>query len=130
MARELTPDRIMDVAAEVMSGAFRWGRNDDCTAACEVFRRLHGIDLLDGLRWGTAMEAGRLMYRAGGLDAMASRRARALGLRPGTTAPGEIGISLSGKSLVVTLGQGFVIGKARDGMAIIEGARKTWSAPV
>lgn len=51
-----------------MRHPFKWGLRTDCTAACEAFKTLHGIDPLGVCldAYSTALGAARILKRAGG----------------------------------------------------------------
>ena len=129
MAANLTGDCVLAVALDVMDGPFDWGHRNCALAACDVIRRLHGLDLLG--RFRDDMRLGLRLVARDGLLAVAADEAARLGLRTGTGAPGEIAVSLPDdegrRSLLVALGDDFFVGKTIDGLAVIEGAEQTWS---
>ena len=87
--------RVLAAALEVMDRPWRWGGADCCTAACDVFAALHGIDPMLPLRGRYASRAGalRLIAAWGGWLAMGDGLAERAGLvRADHGQPGDIGI--------------------------------------
>lgn len=78
----------------VFSAPFDWGKADCCTAPCDAFLALHGVDAMALLRgqYTTFSGAARAVLRFGGFDAMAQACAAHAGLRAGVGAVGEIGL--------------------------------------
>lgn len=123
----------MAVVAEVMGEPWRWGERDCCAAACEVFRRLHGIDPMGALRGGCGTrEAADLVVAAhGGMTAMVARLTASAGLVP-TDAPvaGDLGLSAErpeGKVLCICVGHDRWAAKTARGFAIIGAAERAWT---
>ena len=120
--------RVIDAVAEVMARPFEWGRCDCCTAACDVFARLTGVDPMAPFRGAYAgpVQAGRLMRDAGGLQAMAQEMADAHGLQPCAWHPGALGLAHAGPrgALVLVIGldqPGAWAGKSRGGWSVWSG---------
>lgn len=78
----------------IFAAPFAWGQADCCTAPCDGFRALHGVDPMALLRgeYGSFAGAARALLRFGGFGAMAAACAEHAGLRPGVGAVGEIGL--------------------------------------
>ncbi|MEG3144211.1 hypothetical protein U1839_06050 [Sphingomonas sp. RT2P30] len=68
-----------------------WGRdgNDCISHGAGAVRVQNGRELLDGLNWTSAISAGRIIAREGGLEAMISTRLRAIA--PAHAHRGDIG---------------------------------------
>jgi len=122
-------DRPMRLALVAMDGPVVWGRRDCCTAACDVFAALTGIDPMLPLRgrYASAIDAGRIVRRAGGFRALAARLAAVAGLSPGPVAVGGLGLSRPGlalgperRALLVCLGPGAWAAKGADGMVLLD----------
>lgn len=128
MARELDP---MAVALEVMDRPWQWGVADCCTAACDVFHRLHGIDPMAPLRgtYSSRLGAVRAIRARGGWLSMAEGLAAEAGLVVSDGAPGEIGLTKwhGGAALVVHVGSGWA-GKTERGMQTVETVVRCWRA--
>lgn len=87
--------RVMALCMDVMDRPWRWGAADCCTAACDVFLRMHGVDPMRSLRgrYSTRLGAMRHIMRAGGWLAMGDDLAARAGLvHVQTGQPGDIGI--------------------------------------
>ena len=123
---------VLAAVAEVMSRPWAWGEADCCTAACDVFHLLHGVDPMASLRGAYADRAGavRMIRERGGFSAMAQGMADAAGLAAGVGAPGEIGAGRSGGrwSLVVCIAPGQWAGKTMSGFATLTDVRGMWRA--
>ena len=124
----------MAVCADVMDRPWQWGVADCCTAACDVFVRLHGLDPMQPLRgrYSTEMGAARHIARAGGWlamgDALAARAALVL-----TSAPvaGDIGVirDAAGRlALGICVGDGMWAGKTERGFATVSKFLRAWHA--
>jgi hypothetical protein len=111
--------RVMAVALDVMEAPWEWGYNDCCASACEVFRRLYGIDPMAHLRgtYSTERDALRIIRSHGGFSEMASILAIRSGLRPCADAIGAIGVY--DKSLVICARPGVWLGKTVHGMTTV-----------
>jgi len=124
----------MDAVLEVFDGPFAWGRGDCCTSACDVFARLHGTDPMAPLRGRYASETeARVLIRSwGGWRRMTARLADMAGLRPGTGAPGELGLVrlAGGFALAVGLGDGFWAGRIDGGFQTVETLERCWAWPI
>lgn len=135
MAGELTPSAVMAAVDDVMSRPWAWGVSDCCTAACDVFRALHGVDPMLVLRgrYHSASSAARLIADAGGFPALARDLAAVSGLRRCEPVPGAIGLSHagaargpSGRALLICIRPGAWAGKTMDGNAILGRAEWGW----
>lgn len=123
----LTP---MQVALEVMDRDWQWGVSDCCTAACDAFLRLHGVDPMKPLRgrYTSRMGALRLIAVHGGWLAMTRFLAREAGLVTSHGGPGEIGLADSGHgpALVFGVGDDLWAGKTDTGMQTLRGIERCW----
>lgn len=126
----VSADEAEAVVVEIMAGPWVWGRADCCTAACDVFLALHGIDPMAPLRgrYASAREAAMVIALQGGWRAMFGRLGQEAGLRPGAGAPGEIGlVQRAGRhSLAIGLGGGLWAGRIDGGFAMVKGAIQSW----
>lgn len=117
----VTEDMVAEAVDAVMHGPWVWGSADCCTAACDVFRRLHGIDPMAPLRgcYATEAEAMALIRSYGGWRPMFAELRDLAGLRPGVGAAGEIGLVLCGwrPSLAIGIGGGMWAGRIDGGYA-------------
>lgn len=119
----------------VMSQRWKWGLADCCTAACDVFAALHGIDPMSAVRGGydDAVSAARLVRAWGGFAAMAASFARASNLTPTNGAPGDIGLSSpgdaggpDGRAMLICIQPGVWAGKSELGFTILPNAERCW----
>ena len=125
---------ILAACLDLMDRPWQWGVADCCTAACDVFARLHGIDPMAPLRgrYSTRLGAGRLIARHGGWQAMGD----ALAARSGLVVmeegrPGDLGLIDAGGgtlALGICTAPGVWAGKSESGMATVYGARRAWGA--
>tara|TARA_R100001244_G_scaffold2541_7_gene3981 strand:- start:607 stop:993 length:387 start_codon:yes stop_codon:yes gene_type:complete len=124
---------VLARAIDVMDRPWEWGKADCCTAACDVFRALHGIDPMASLRgrYMTRREAHRIIRDMGGFVAMAETLAASAGLSAGHGEPGEIGVAEhdGGLALVIAVGPGAWAGKTLTGMTTVPEALEFWRAP-
>ena len=61
MARAIAPEQVLAEVERVMSKPFAWGACDCCSAACDVFTRLWGVDPMASIRgYRGAMAAHRV----------------------------------------------------------------------
>lgn len=114
----VTEDMVAEAVDAVMHGPWVWGSADCCTAACDVFRRLHGIDPMAPLRgcYATEAEAVALIRSYGGWRRMFAELRDLAGLRPGVGAAGEIGLVREGQySLAIGIGGGMWAGRIDGG---------------
>lgn len=129
MAGTVTPDRVMAEVECVMSRPFAWGPCDCCTAACDVFLGLWGVDPMAALRgrYTGATGAARVLWQNGGLAAWAARVARREGLLPGH-ATGGFGLSVvqDRPSLLICIEPGLWAGKSLHGFALLRAAEMGW----
>jgi hypothetical protein len=130
-AAVIEPGRATDLALALMDGPFVWGRADCCTAACDVFLALHGVDPMAPLRGRYRTRAGalRLIAARGGWRAMARALAAEAGLVAGQGGAGEIGLAVVGGShaLVIGIERGLWAGKGADGVVAVRGVEVSWS---
>ncbi len=114
-----------------MSGPFVWVARDCCTASCDAFAALHGVDPMAALRaaYTGPREARQIIAAHGGLHGLASTMAARSGLRPGVGGAGEIGVTPADEkgraSLVISTGDGW-LGKGMDGMAMVREVAACW----
>ena len=121
----------MQTCLEAMARPWEWGAADCCTAACDVFMRLHDIDPMEPLRgrYDTRLGAMRLIAQEGGMIAMATRLAGCAGLQPGSAAAGEIGVIVTQGQLALGIGLGCAwVGKSKTGMATVPECVRSWRA--
>ena len=105
-----------------MRHPFKWGLRSDCTAACEAFKALHGVDPLAGStdNYSTALGAARILKRAGCYLAWCEATFRL----PQTTTPeaGDIALINSadtfGAALAICIQPGEYATKTERGMVI------------
>jgi hypothetical protein len=113
---------VMEVALDVMDAPWEWGTNDCCASACEVFRRLHGIDPMADMRgtYATEREALRIIAGFGGFTALIETFAAQAGLRPSGAVAGALGVH--GHSLVICARPGVWLGKTLHGITTVSSA--------
>jgi len=122
----------MAVCLDVMDRPWRWGAADCCTAACDVFLRVHGVDPMEPLRgrYSTRLGAMRHIAQEGGFLAMGNRLADRAGLvRVDDARPGDIGVIRDGSG-VLALGictEAGWVGKSERGLASAQMVR-AWRA--
>jgi len=123
---------IMARALAVMDRPWSWGEADCCTAACDVFLGLHGVDPMASLRgrYRSRIGAGRIIRRAGGFVAMAEGLAQAARLGPSFGDPGDIGVAAmpDGHALVICVASGQWAGKTVTGMTTVQDVVRCWRA--
>ena len=115
----------MERVEAVMSRPFEWGGCDCVSAACDVFRDLHGVDPLAPWRgrYRTKAQAWRLVTALGGPVAAAGDLARRAGLSEGA-AVGALGVA--GKSFVICVAPGWWAGKSKSGFALVRSVEGAW----
>ena len=124
--------RVLAVALEVMDRPWCWGEADCCTAACDVFARLHGVDPMAPLRgrYHSGARAARLIAQWGGWLAMGDGLAERAGLvRVACGQPGDIGIIRDAQgalALGIRTERGWA-GKTRQGMALGHMEMRAWT---
>ena len=128
MALELTGDHVLRLSMRIMGRCWTWGEADCCTAACDVFQALHGVDPMASLRgvYRTKIGAQRAIV------AMAEALAREAGLGVGQGEAGDIALvrTESGLyALAVTLGEGACVAKSLNGGTILQGFERSWACP-
>ena len=128
----ITSRAAFDAAFARMRQPFEWGLRSDCTAACEAFKAIHGVDPLADCAddYRTALGAARILKRAGGYLAWC----RATFPMPETTHPqaGDLALINSadrfGAALAICIQPGEFAAKTESGMVItkadIQGAWK------
>lgn len=135
MARTVvTGSEVLRQAGYVMDARFIWSKRDCCTAACDLFYRLHGLDPMASLRgaYTTRREAEAIISQSGGLVRLARGLAAKSGLQaipPDAAEPGDIGVidNAELRALVISIGYGAWVGKAPRGRAIVlEGIEGAW----
>ncbi|WP_118138774.1 hypothetical protein [Oceanicella sp. SM1341] len=137
----LTPpgEDVLAHALRVMDRPFAWGHADCCTAACDVFEALFGIDPMAELRgrYATAAGAMRIIAGEGGFAALAERLASTAGLAPGQGGgtAGALGLSApgtatgpQGRALLVCIAPGAWAAKSEGGMSVLPGVERHWHA--
>lgn len=130
----MTPRLILAACLEVMDRPWQWGAADCCTAACDVFQRLHGIDPMVPLRgrYSSRLGAARLIARHGGWLAMGDALAARAGLVVTDGRPGDLGLIDAGGGVLalgVCTAPGVWAGKSEAGMATVRSVRRAWSCP-
>jgi hypothetical protein len=124
---------ILAHAIEVMERPWKWGEADCCTAACDVFMRLTGIDPMASLRGVYTTRAGAVaMIRSlGGFEQMADTLAARAGLTATNGAPGDIAVGrlLDGRHvLTIGVAPGVFVGKSPSGMATVPHVTRCYRA--
>ena len=134
---DMSAQRVMEIAEEVMDRPWKWGEADCCTAACDVFVALTGVDPMASLRGRYTTEQGayRHIVRAGGMVALASRladEARLVRVRRGFCV-GDIGVSLpgvavgpGGRALAICVGADLWAIKGIRGMTLVPRISRVW----
>ena len=124
----------MAIALDVMDRPWEWGKADCCTAACDVFLRMHGIDPMTPLRgqYSTRADARKIILNYGGFLPMAKALAAGAGLLEGLNQAGEIGVARDPESnehvLAICIGGAWAC-KTDTGMATARTAERYWRAP-
>lgn len=135
MAGELTPDAVMAEVERVMGVRWRWGSADCCTASCDVFSALYGIDPMMSVRgtYDSAVSAARLITRWGGFAEMAEALAQSARLSVSAGRSGDIGLSSpgdaggpDGRALLICIQPGAWAGKSDLGFTILPNAERCW----
>ena len=122
---------ILGHVLEVMDRPWKWGEADCCTAACDVFHRLTGIDPMANLRgrYRTAIGARRMIRNFGGMAALASTQATRYGLHElAAPVPGAIGVvdTDAGDVLAVCISPGVWAAKTTHGFTSVSAVRRFW----
>ena len=124
---------VMQVCMEVMDRPWQWGAADCCTAACDVFKRLHGVDPMEPLRgrYMSRVGAMRLVALDGGWLAMGGKLAARSGLVESDGREGDIGIIRTGDQLAlgICLAPGVWAAKDETGMATVPDFVRAWTCP-
>lgn len=118
----------MDAAERIMSRNFEWGSCDCCSAACDVFADLWGIDPMAQVRgYSGEREALRLMRDSGGLNGLAAALAADAGLVDGHSIGGLALVGVAGRaSLAICIQPGLWAGKSLRGLALVRTAAQGW----
>ena len=116
----------------VMCQKWQWGVTDCCSSACEVFRRINGIDPMQSIRgtYNTHKGAEKLISKMGGFLPMCETLASQAGLIDGVGESGEIGVSISGDNmpvLSVCVGDGYWAAKSKNGFVLLKNVMRSWS---
>lgn len=129
MAGTVTPQRVMAEVERILSRPFAWGPCDCCSAACDVFAALWGIDPMDPVRgYAGPIGAARMMRRAGGLPMLAETLAEKAGLTVGH-ASGGLALSPgmgTRHALLICIMPGLWAGKSKEGFALLRRADRGW----
>lgn len=123
--------RVMATCMDVMDRPWQWGAADCCTAACDVFLRLYGVDPMLPLRgrYSTRMGALRIIGRMGGMMAMADDLAARAGLVESDGSEGDIGVICFDGQLALGICTGAIWqGKSERGMAPVRQFARAWRA--
>ena len=124
---------VMAVCLEVMDRPWRWGAADCCTAACDVFSRLHGVDPMQPLRgrYSSRVGAMRLVTQEGGWLTMGEKLARRAGLVASEGGAGDIGVIRAEGQLAlgICLAPGVWAAKDEAGMATVPEFVRAWACP-
>lgn len=127
----MTPEQVLDAVDTEMSGRFRWGVRDCCTAAGKAFRRLHGFDPMAGVTYADKAEARALVEARGGPLGMMRSVLLPQGFREGVMRPGSVGLVLTGCaagfSAAVCIRPGDWAVKAPRGWGIVHEVAEAWS---
>lgn len=126
---------VMAVCAEVMDRPWQWGGfgGDCCTASCDVFNILFGIDPMASLRgrYSTQIGAARIIRRMGGWLDMADELATRAGLfQVATSFEGNIGVIRDARgqmALGICVGGGMWAGKTDRGFATVPDAVRAYT---
>jgi len=118
--------RVGALVAEVYSAPFVWGSSDCCTCACDVFRRLHGVDPMAPLRgrYATQEQAHAAIRARGGWRRMFAALTARAGLSEGRGEAGELGLvkTDAGFTLAIGLGGDWWAVRGDAGHSAVEGA--------
>lgn len=121
---------ITDLALSMMDGPFVPGEADCCTAACDVFRVLHGVDPMEPLRgaYCTAYGARMQIARRGGWLAMCEALAGQAGLTRSAGGEGHLGLAQIGDdyALVIGIERGLWAGKGNPGVVTVREVVASW----
>lgn len=125
---------IWDEVERVMLRPWAWGETDCCTAACDVFRAVHGVDPMAALRgrYSTARQARALVMDRGGMGVMAGEMAALQGLQPCGSEAGAIGWTDAADwarwgALVVCPEDGVWVGKSASGFVAGVPVKGAWT---
>lgn len=108
-----------------MARPFVWGECDCTSAACDVFRALHGVDPLAPWRgrYASVPQGWRLVVAMGGPDKAAEAMVQRAGMVPGQAVGG---LGLAGKSLLICIQPGLFAGKTQNGFALVRNVERAW----
>lgn len=126
MARELS------VVFDVMDRRWEWGASDCCTAACDVFKALHGIDPMASLRgkYKSQLGAAKIIAGFGGFVAMCEKLAFDANLSESSGEAGDIGVAEMNDgvtALVICIAPNSWVGKTEGGFATVDRVLRSWS---
>lgn len=125
--------RVMAVCLDVMDRPWCWGAADCCTAACDVFLRLHGVDPMHPLRgrYNTRVGALRAISRRGGWEVMVRDLTAQAGLIPSDGKPGDLGLIQVGDIMAmgICVEGGVWAGKSQSGLATVPECVRSWQCP-
>lgn len=126
----VTSNAVLGAVLDVMDRPWCWGAADCCTAACDVFERLHGIDPMRSLRglYVTRTGAARIIAQRGGFVAMAE--GLAVGLHASIGKPGDIGVIEmdNGPALAICIARRQWAGKTETGFTTVPDFLRCWGA--
>ena len=123
---------VMGVCMEVMDRPWQWGAADCCTAACDVFLRLYGIDPMTPLRgrYSSRVGALRMIAQEGGWLKMTDSLAARSGLvHVPSEDPGNIGIVRTAEgdlALGICVSPSVWVGKSERGLATVPKVLRIW----
>lgn len=122
--------RVMAVALDVMAAPFEWGTLDCCTASCNVFQRLYGIDPMRAVRgtYTTKRGALRLIARFGGMHQIAMAYFKREGLVPCEPREGALGVANG--NLVICARPGMWFAKTLTGITTLPDAEIPHHVPL
>ncbi|RWR31360.1 hypothetical protein D2T31_05005 [Sinirhodobacter populi] len=124
----MTPEQVLTAVDAVMSRPFEWGVCDCCTAACDVFLRLWGVDPMADVRsqYMGLRGAAALIRENGGFPALVESVLAPIGLTPGHQI-GGLAMTLEGRgSLLICIQPGQWAGKTLNGFALVSRADRGW----
>lgn len=127
MARAVTPAEVLAAVETIMLRPFEWGPCDCCSAACDVFGLIWGIDPMAHLRgqYIGLRGAAALIRENGGLMALAQSMAAHVGLIEGH-ASGGVAISIDQRSLMICIAPEQWAAKSETGFVVMSRAAKGW----
>ena len=121
---------VMATCMEVMDRPWEWGAADCCTAACDVFLRLYGVDPMAQFRgrYSSRVGALRIIAQAGGFIDLAQGFARSSGLVASDGRVGDFGVILTGDEMAFGIRTEFGwVGKSEGGLAVVSNFKGSWA---